>query len=514
MKPLTTLPPEVHALPPLFQNTLPSPDLVAQRIGQLRQTSPIFELLFQRYKEPAPALRHYGVIKWQQAELPDAIDAFRAALVLKIDDTDLWKDLAWVYDGAGDPVASEYCARSALHHDPENVQASLLLATLCRRTGRLDEAEAAFEAAIKGDPGLGDAHFGLGLLHFERKRLPAAIASLERAVAAGYANALGFAALGHARYLAGDFADAAAAFRSAQGFEPLTGNARRKYARARMIEMLIDDSIEAAIELYRQLAGEDGEDMADVLRDAFSQLSAYGHPEAAIALGRFRLSQNPEDAIQRYLLDAVSGRALARAPADYLESYFDKFAANFDSKLVDVLDYDAPALMAALIAPRRRSFANILDLGCGTGLAAEHLAAFGGQMVGVDISGGMLAEARKRGRYAGIVKADALEFLAANVDQFDLVFAADMLVYLGDLQRLFDVAAGSIHSQGYFAVSIETTAEQDYLLLPSGRFAHSLHYLERLARPHFTILAKQEATIRLEAGRPAEGLFLIMQRRP
>jgi predicted TPR repeat methyltransferase len=65
---------------------------------------------------------------------------------------------------------------------------------------------------------------------------------------------------------------------------------------------------------------------------------------------------------------------------------------------------------------------------------------------------------------------------------------------------------------GLFAVSIELGGREGFTLLPSGRFAHSLGYLEATAID-FTILEAVESNIRLEAGRPVSGLYVIMERR-
>jgi predicted TPR repeat methyltransferase len=67
--------------------------------------------------------------------------------------------------------------------------------------------------------------------------------------------------------------------------------------------------------------------------------SAYGMHEAAAAIGQLRLETEPDDPVQRYLLDAVDGQAHDRAPAAYVEAHFDGFAEGFDSKLVDILGY-------------------------------------------------------------------------------------------------------------------------------------------------------------------------------
>ncbi len=62
---------------------------------------------------------------------------------------------------------------------------------------------------------------------------------------------------------------------------------------------------------------------------------------------------------------------------------------------------------------------HILDMGCGTGRHAIELARRGYCVTGVDISAGMLAEARKAAQAAGLtvewVKADATQFQAAHL---------------------------------------------------------------------------------------------------
>ena len=69
------------------------------------------------------------------------------------------------------------------------------------------------------------------------------------------------------------------------------------------------------------------------------------------------------------------------------------------------------------------SGSRILDVGCGTGRHAVELAKRGYQVTGVDISAGMLAEAEKAVREAGV----EVEFIHADAAQFTL-------------DRLFDAA--------------------------------------------------------------------------
>ena len=216
--------------------------------------------------------------------------------------------------------------------------------------------------------------------------------------------------------------------------------------------------------------------------------------------------------MQSYLLDAVSGRAHAAAPISYLEHHFDAFAPTFDEKLVELLQYRVPQQLAALAARHRHLCRDIVDLGCGTGLAAAPLSGFAGRLTGVDIAGGMLAQAAKRGLYAELVKAEALAFLTDGPARFDLVFAADMLVYFGDLGPLFAAAAGALHPGGLFCISVETGAER-IALLPSGRFAHAPDYVLGLAAPDFTVLDDVGQDLRLEGRGPVSGRLMVFERR-
>ena len=149
----------------------------------------------------------------------------------------------------------------------------------------------------------------------------------------------------------------------------------RRYALARFLEAAIVADDVAAFSAYREAAKADAEDEATVARTAFSLLSAYGHRDAAIRLGRARLPHSDDDPIQRYLFDAVVGEKLDRAPRDYLIAYFDRFAETFDKQLVEVLGYDVPEKLARLVAARRSELPRAVDLGCGTGLAAQASAA-------------------------------------------------------------------------------------------------------------------------------------------
>ncbi len=319
--------------------------------------------------------------------------------------------------------------------------------------------------------------------------------------------------LGQALYATGDFAASASAFESAAALAPLNAQAHLRYARARTFATMLSGRVEEALEAYPGLAGSEAEERSAILYGAFSLFSAGGHHAAAIEIGRLRLRDDPSDPIQRYLLDALSGTPHASAPLDYLECYFDRFAPEFDEKLVDLLGYRVPQRLQGLVADHRIHFDDVLDLGCGTGLAVQHLATFGGAVTGVDLSGRMLAEAAKRGLYHALVKAEALAYLHDHPARHDLVFAADVLTYSGDLEPMFAAVARTLKAGGLFAANFETVEDRDVVLLSSGRFAHEPSSVLRLAGRDFTVLADEEDVMRREGNQPVLGRLLVLQRR-
>jgi predicted TPR repeat methyltransferase len=235
--------------------------------------------------------------------------------------------------------------------------------------------------------------------------------------------------------------------------------------------------------------------------------------DAAAAVGRLRLETQPDDPVQRYLLDAVGGQTHDRAPAAYVEAHFDEFAEGFDSKLVDVLGYKVPQQLADMVASCRPTLATILDLGCGTGLAAEPLRQFAARLTGIDLSEKMLAVAAGRNAYHDLIKADVTSYLADSPRSFDLVFAADLLIYLGRLDELIGLIAHVLPAGGLFAASIERAVHGNFTLLSSGRFAHSETYFEACTAKDFEIVCKENSELRLEAGRPALGTLYQLRRR-
>ena len=395
--------------------------------------------------------------------------------------------------------------------DETSAEDWLQQAVIASNDGRHPEAREAFTRALSIDPTLGEAMLGLGLSCMATRDFADAVAPLRQAAATPDAPAVWHACLAQGLYMTGDFAGCAEAFERAAALEPLATNARLTHARARTFASMIEGSVDAALARYPALAGDEAEDIEVIAREAFAILGVFGHAPAAAAVGAWRLARNPDDQIQAYLQQAVSGAAVDRAPPAYVEAHFDSFADKFDRQLVDLLNYRAPERMAERVAVHEQRFADILDLGCGTGLSAPALTRFGGKLTGVDLSRGMLDRAQARGGYDLLVQAEAVAFLDAHPAAFDLVFAADMVIYFGDLSDLFRAAEKALRPGGVFTLSTEAGAD-GWTLLSSGRFSHADAYVAHVAAPGFALVEQEPIALRHEGTAAVEGTLHVFRR--
>ncbi len=469
--------------------------------------------MLNRNTPPAQALRSLGIQQWSEGRLEAAIPLLSAAVALEPDSAAIWSDLGGAYYAMNRLEEAQAGMLASLDRDSLQPSAWQLLGTIRSQDQNDSGAEAAFLRALDLDPGASAALAGLGLLYFRQRRFKEAADRLEAAIQLGNQTPLLHACLGYALYHLGEFSKAAAVLAIEAGMHPDDARIIKKLALCRFIEAMLHEDVQTALAIYAGIAGPYAEDRMAVTRTAFHLLSSHGHRDAAIELGRARLSWAPDDPVQSYLLDALAQKPLARAPDNYIVKFFDGFAETFDTQLAGVLGYHAPEDLVNLLAKLEGNFREVLDLGCGTGLAGPLLRPIAGTLTGVDLSPKMLEKAAERGVYDRLIEDEIEAFLGRQPDRFDLIFAADVLIYFGDLAQLMRGAAMSLRPGGLFAFSIERAQTNGYILLPTGRFAHHPFYVEELANSDFIVLEKVPAAIRLEACRPVEGVLYVLQRR-
>lgn len=235
---------------------------------------------------------------------------------------------------------------------------------------------------------------------------------------------------------------------------------------------------------------------------ALSQIDLK-RPDAALQSLRRARELSPQSGVVAHLIDSLSGHTSTRAPDTYVSWLFNTYAEGFDTHLAR-LGYQGPAMLHRL-AIRAGWTADgnhsILDLGCGTGLGGLPFLSYAAQLDGIDISTGMLDQARRRGIYTDLLHGEAHTVLRGLPGgSRDMVIAADMMIYIGDVAELFRLVAAHLKSGGSFLFTVET-GEQGFTLAPTGRYQHSDDYLQGCADGLFDFADRIEGTIRIEAGR-------------
>lgn len=347
---------------------------------------------------------------------------------------------------------------------------------------RAEEALACHEEALRLHPDYPLASFNRGNALLALRRWPEALASFDAALAAQP-----------------EYADA-------------------WYNRANALEALerYSESVSSFEQVLRLKP-----DNPEALNRLGNALLRLQRREEAVAAFRRALAHGGDPEPLRYALACLGEEeAPPVSPRNYVVGLFDQYAERFDSHLTQVLGYDTPARLTASL---RRQLAEggsrplpwaAIDLGCGTGLCGEGLRGLCSSLIGVDLSPKMLTQAARREVYSALVEADVASFLADQPSaSADLVLAADVFIYIGELAGIFAEVARLLRPAGMFAFSVEVTEAADYLLLPTRRYAQSHAYVQRLATAHgLTLLECTPQVIRMEVGVPVAGEHWLLRR--
>ena len=127
----------------------------------------------------------------------------------------------------------------------------------------------------------------------------------------------------------------------------------------------------------------------------------------------------------------------------------------------------------------------------------------------------MLEKAAERKLYADLCHADIGEHLRVTDRRYDLVFAGDVFIYIGDLSPIFAGVARVLEPGGAFCFSAEMhDGPGDYTLRATLRYAHSEISIRRLAAEHgFAVEEIDSHPVREDQQQPIPGLLVYLTKR-
>jgi predicted TPR repeat methyltransferase len=246
-----------------------------------------------------------------------------------------------------------------------------------------------------------------------------------------------------------------------------------------------------------------------------------GERDAAVAAFQQASAADPDDrhgaGVRLMRLGAVP---VAAMPQAYVRSLFDQYAPRFDAELTQRLHYRAPALLLEAVlavrsaAKRAACFKHAIDLGCGTGLGAAAFAKAAESFIGIDLSPGMIEQARATGLYAALEVDDMTTALARQPDaSADLMLAADAMVYVGELAPVLGEIQRVLMPGGLLAFTVETHDGDGVIMGDGLRTAHSADYIRgAVAVAGLSLAHLEPASPRTEDKVPVRGLVVVAEK--
>jgi predicted TPR repeat methyltransferase len=237
-------------------------------------------------------------------------------------------------------------------------------------------------------------------------------------------------------------------------------------------------------------------------------LTTLGKTGAAKEVYRASLSLGLEASRASHLLAALLDETPDIAPREYVRQLFDGYCGP------EVILRLIKQFAASEHPDQEHVFTNALDLGCGTGMMAQALADLVTNVDGVDLSPKMIEQAQRKKIYRHLYTNNLVDFLQIKsppTDKYDLIVAADVLIYFGRLAELFEEISAHLQVDGIFVFSVESTESDRYILKHSGRYAHSMSYIQSMAeQAGLTLYESTSAPIRTEQNVETDGFFYVL----
>lgn len=378
---------------------------------------------------------------------------------------------------SGNLPEAEKLYRKILALDSNHALALNHMGIILQIDGRHEESLAYFNRSVELTPASHDFRFNRGRLFAEMGRGGEAAGDYRAAIDLNPQFTAPYINLGILEMGAGNTAQAKALYLKAIEYQP--------------------DMIEAHLNL------------GTLFLDEGSSVEARQSFETVLRL-------DPDNQPARHLLSTLAGESPDTAPKEFVAKLFDDYAGKFETHLTEELNYQFPQMVREAVPRvlnREPASLRILDLGCGTGLCGPLFRDMAETLIGVDLSPGMLAKAREKNVYDSLIEGDLSKALQAEKESLDLVIAADVFVYVGNLRQVFSDCRDAMRTGALLAFSTECFDGGGFELRASGRFAHSPGYIEGLAEDFgFSVLTCEEIVIRTSSDGPLAGHLYIVSK--
>jgi superkiller protein 3 len=188
--------------------------------GRLEAARVLLQKLRRQYPDNAGVLKKLGVVYQNQRLHEKALEAFKAAALIRPDDVDLQLTVASIYAGLEDPARALEHLERVLAQDSAQLRAYEGKGAVLATMGKYQEAIEAFEQGLSYDPHDSSLLLRLGRSQSELGRWEAALASFLKAAELDSNLAPALVGIGKAARKLGDLDAAAGALERAAVLDP------------------------------------------------------------------------------------------------------------------------------------------------------------------------------------------------------------------------------------------------------------------------------------------------------
>lgn len=383
--------------------------------------------------------------------------------------------------------AEKYC-RKALRLDSENVSAMIIFGNIMYRRKEYAEALNYYLKAAELKPDYFIAELNLANTYFDLKNYDLSLLHAKRSTELESASIQAWTLRGNSALEIQDFEEALTAFLSALKLDSedpwLYNYLSQVYQKKGMWKAALENG-------WMAVEKSNGSDDQHI---NFGYLLYEAELEKADSLikhyAKIWQEKYSDNQIVSHTSSAIQNNAsVTAANSGYVRNIFDVFAPDFE-QVLSGLEYRAPDLISGFLeeiyGTESKPKLRILDAGCGTGLCGKFLKNYAGWfgLDGVDLSAGMLKEAKAKKVYSHLYQEELVAYLQSRKSRYDLIVSADVFTYIGNLENLFLAAASALKKNGrlVFTVTENSVNNEDWFLHASGRFLHKKKYIERLLK--------------------------------
>ena len=393
---------------------------------------------------------------------------------------------------------------------PENPEQLFATGYHHHQNGQLTEAIEVYQKLLEQFSDAPLILYNIGLAHQENNDYPEAISYYSRAaeISPGDADILYNLALCYQKVKNGK--KALAFYQKAHKYSPDDVDIHYNMGCCQQQ----DNNETEAMASYKKVLSID-QDHTSALSNLAYLYQKKGLNNEAIVLYDRLISLQPDHQGAQHMLASLTGSQATDMPKQYVTEVFDHYSDRYEDSLVGELGYDVPNKLRRLY---KSNFNHLqkpvvaLDLGCGTGLSGMAFRDICASLIGIDLSSKMIAEAEKKQIYDQLVVADIIDFLKNGNNLHDLIIAADVLTYIGELEEILKLALTRSSKGGIFCFSTEKSEQQSFGLGQTGRFQHSTDYLRQAAlQAGWQTTLQVDTDLRMEKGEwiPGNITFLV-----